>query len=75
MNKLKIQPKLEKLSSYAKLSATALIVSLAGLSNVNAELLDLSDIPLFLQGSAPPAVALSLDSIQSTKAFLFGIFF
>lgn len=51
---------------------TATIVVLAGFSNANAVPMDLSDIPLFLKGSTPPAVALSMDTSPDTRnAYIF----
>ncbi|MBL4773456.1 MAG: hypothetical protein JKX98_07605, partial [Alcanivoracaceae bacterium] len=61
-----------KVRHVGKLISTATIVMLTGLSNLNAAPLQLVDIPLFLQGAAPPAIALSFDTSPKTqKAHIF----
>ena len=58
--------------TISKLLSTATVVILSGLSSLNAMPLDLVDVPLFLQGSAPPAIALSFDTSPKTqKAYIF----
>lgn len=53
----------------------ASIVLLTGITNANAASanpLDLADVPLFLQGSADPAIAISFDTTPDTKnAYVF----
>ena len=56
-----------QLRSIFRLTSIAILVAAAGTSTVNADPLNLSDIPLFLQGSAPPAIALSFDTSSKTK--------
>lgn len=73
-----LSPKKVKMSTLSKLLSTATIVILTGVSNSNAQLvlehnpLDLVDIPLFLQGSADPAIAVSFDTTPDTRnAYVF----
>ena len=62
MKKIKI-----KFKKAINLLSVSSLVLLVGIPNLNADPLDLVDIPLFLQGSAPPAIALSMDTSPKTK--------
>lgn len=74
MNK-KTNQILNKMTTTAtKILGISSIVLLTGISNSQAGDLDLVDVPIFLQGSAPPAIALSLDSTPDTRnAYMFSV--
>ncbi|MFC3195068.1 pilus assembly protein [Marinicella sediminis] len=56
----------------SKMLITAGAVTLAGMTNSSAEPLNLTDVPLYLQDSVPPAIALSFDNSPKTqKTYLF----
>lgn len=50
-----------------KTLTASVIVMISGLSNVSAAPLQLTDVPLFLQQSVPPAIALSFDNSSRTQ--------
>ena len=62
MNKIK-----SKIKKTINLLSVFSLILLIGIPNSYASPLDLVDTPLFLQGSAPPAIALSMDTSPKTK--------